>query len=89
VFALLDDEHARRIIQMTDREPMAAREISSQLDTSRATVYRRLNRLVDAGLLTASIEINGNGHHRKRFQTATNRLSLSLSDEGFQIASTD
>ena len=47
---LLSDEHAREILEVLGDKPLPAREIFERLDMSRATVYRRLERLESAGL---------------------------------------
>jgi DNA-binding transcriptional ArsR family regulator len=80
--ALLSDEHARAILEELGEEPLSAREIFDRLDVSRATVYRRLERLESAGLVTSSTAIHPDGHHRDRFDLALNRIHVRVGHDG-------
>jgi hypothetical protein len=51
VFATLDDEYARDILVATKTERLSAKELSETCDMSRPTVSRRVNALVEQGLL--------------------------------------
>lgn len=53
---LLDDDCARRILIETKREPCSANELSIRNDVSEPTVYRRLERLEEHGLIAEEIE---------------------------------
>jgi DNA-binding transcriptional ArsR family regulator len=80
LLSLLGDEHAREIVSLVAEEPLAAREIVDHLDVSRATVYRRLNRLTDAGLVEVSLSVHPDGHHRKRFRVSREEFLLTFDD---------
>jgi Fe2+ or Zn2+ uptake regulation protein len=49
---------------------------------SRATVYRRLDRLESAGVLESSMRIDLDGHHRKRYRVVVDRLQLCVESDG-------
>lgn len=82
---LLSDECARSILSTVAREPVPARTISERLDVSRTTVYRRLDRLEEAGLLTANVEYDPDGHHRKVFQLAVDELAVTVGPDGVSV----
>jgi predicted transcriptional regulator len=86
VLSLLSDDYARDILLATREEATPARELADQLEISRATVYRRLNRLQDAGLVETSLAIHSDGHHRKQFQATVDELSLSFEDGAVTVA---
>jgi DNA-binding transcriptional ArsR family regulator len=86
VLSLLSDDYARDILLATREEAVPARELADQLDVSRATVYRRLNRLQDAGLVDTSLAIHSDGHHRKQFQATVDEVSLSFEDGAVTVA---
>lgn len=80
--ALLDDDHAREIITAISDEAKAAREIVRECHSSRPTVYRRLNRLQEAGLVTTAMRYDSDGHHCKTFRLRYDSASISLGADG-------
>jgi DNA-binding transcriptional ArsR family regulator len=79
---LLSDEYACRILCALDDRPMPARELSDACGMSRPTVYRRLDRLEAAGLVTAQLAYDPDGHHRKRFHLALEELEVRIGSDG-------
>jgi len=76
--SMLGDNYAREILTVISTDPLPAREIADRLGASRATVYRRLNRLESAGVVRATMSYHPDGHHRKQFQADFERLVLSI-----------
>jgi len=87
VLSLLADEHAQAIIETISDEALPARTIATELDISRATVYRRLNRLEEAGLVTSAMTYRSDGRHRQRFQATFEEVRLAV--DGGEIALTE
>jgi predicted transcriptional regulator len=85
VFALLDDEYARSLLSATSHEPMTAPELSNQCDMSVSTVYRRLNKLEDCGLVGAEHVPDPDGNHTKRYEAQLDELVVSLTDGDFAV----
>jgi predicted transcriptional regulator len=54
--------------------------VAEAADISRATAYRRLNGLRDAGLVRTEMMVCDDGHHKKRFEPVPTSLSISLDD---------
>jgi len=86
LISLLSDEHAREVSTAIVDEAKTAREIVAECDSSRTTVYRRLNRLEDAGLLTTGMRYDANGHHRTTYQLRFDSLSIRLETGGLNCA---
>jgi len=86
---LLSDDHARRVLDELDEEPLSARELAERLESSRATVYRRLNSLESAGLVRSSIDVRAGGHHRRRYRIAVDRVRLGFGDGGVTVEAGD
>jgi predicted transcriptional regulator len=78
LLSVLSDDYAREILQSVSSECLAAREIADRLDVSRPTVYRRLNRLEEAGLVTTSMTYDPDGHHRRHYRAAFEEVVLSM-----------
>jgi len=83
---LLGDDYVREFLAVIGDEAKPAREIARACDASRTTVYRRLNRLRDAGLVTEGMEYGAGGHHRRTFAAAVDRVAIGLDEDGFVAA---
>jgi len=88
LLSLLSDDYGREILKLTSGTGLPAREIADRLDASRATVYRRLDRLKDAGLVETSMAIHSEGHHRQHFHASLNKVSLSFEDGNIIVKQT-
>jgi len=53
ILSALSDEYSRHILAATLREPLSALDISKSYQIPITTVYRRLEELVEAGLIAA------------------------------------
>jgi DNA-binding transcriptional ArsR family regulator len=82
LLAVLEDDYARRILAAVAEEARPARELMEACDASRATVYRRLNRLEEQDLVTARTEVHPDGHHRKVFAATLEEATISLGGDG-------
>jgi DNA-binding transcriptional ArsR family regulator len=84
LFELLNDDHVRRILRATRGEALPARELIDRCDASKPTVYRRLNRLEDAGLVTSRQTYDPDGHHRQTFRSTLEAVTVALTDDGIE-----
>lgn len=85
LLALLDDSYARCILMATARKPMTASQLEEHCNTSHPTIYRRVNALIDAGLVTKQTELDPEGHHRNIYVATLEELVVSLDTEGLHI----
>lgn len=83
VLALLGDEYVADIVEALSDRPMPARALADTCDMSRATVYRRLERLCEAGLVTSHTAIERDGHHRQEFRLVLDELQIQVDEDGF------
>jgi len=81
---LLGDEYTREVLQTLADEPRTGREIVAAADASKATVYRRLDRLSEAGLITSATKLDPDGHHREQFWLTFDGATCSVTEEGIQ-----
>lgn len=82
---VLANHCARELLVYTAREPLSADELVARADASRTTVYRQLRRLTDAHLVSASTELDPDGHHFERYRARLDRLTVDLSANGFSV----
>ena len=80
VVELLDDEYARDILTATSVDALSAKELSDHCDVSQATVYRRVERLAEAGLVDERTRPRADGHHDTVYVAALDELSVRLRD---------
>jgi DNA-binding Lrp family transcriptional regulator len=85
VFATLDDEYARDILVATNTDRLSAKELSEECDMSRPTVSRRVNTLVEQGLLEEYTHVDPAGRHYREYEARLERIEVLLRDEGFDI----
>lgn len=78
LFDLLGDEYTRRVFEAVSETPRGGREIAEVTGVSRATVYRRLNDLEDAGLVASELAIADDGNHHERYEAVAESLSVGL-----------
>lgn len=53
ILSAMSDEYSRKILTATIEDPMSALELSKKYEIPITTVYRRIEELVEAGLLAA------------------------------------
>jgi len=53
ILSAMSDEYSRKILTATIEDPMSALELSRKYEIPITTVYRRIEELVEAGLLAA------------------------------------
>jgi DNA-binding HxlR family transcriptional regulator len=84
VVELLDDDYARSILAALDDRSRAAAELVEECDASSPTVYRRLNRLQEHGLVAVGLSLSTDGHHRKVYRSTFAELSTRLGSDGLE-----
>jgi len=55
-------------------------------DMSKSTVYRRLNKLEDCGLVRAHHVPDADGHHTKQYEAQLDELVVSLEQGNFDVS---
>jgi predicted transcriptional regulator len=88
VLELLDADYTQSILEAIQEEPKPARELAEQCGASRPTVYRRLNRLQDVGLVTTGMAYDADGHHRTVFEAAFESIIFDVTGDGFAVSVT-
>lgn len=84
--SVLEDDCARTILEATVREPLAADELVTRCEASRATVYRRLDELEDHSLVEVRQQPDAEGHHYKVYAAALDRVVVDLTSDGIELS---
>lgn len=82
---LLADEYVRAILTATTADRHSASMLADTIDAANSTVYDRLDRLLEAGLLDERTALDENGNHYATYRARLERLDLRLTDEGFVV----
>ena len=64
---------------------MSARQLATELDASRSTIYRRIEQLEGLNPLAESTEIDANGHHRSVYNARLNQITVELDEDEFSV----
>lgn len=80
VVSLLDDEHVRSILVATSERPRSASELSDRCGLSTSSIYRRLDRLTDAELVSERTRPRSDGHHETVYVCRLDRFELTVRD---------
>lgn len=83
---LLSDECSRNVLACLGGFPRSARELAEELGASRATIYRRLDRLTEAGLVSSTVSIDADGHHRQQYHVAAELATILFGADGVTAA---
>jgi len=74
------------ILQAIGDTAAPARDIAETVGVSRTTVYRRLDRLQEAGLVQTSMLYNPDGHHKQQYEVAVDRVHLDIGDGSLEVS---
>ena len=64
---------------------MTASEIAERCDLPMSTAYRKVNALVDAGLLEGGLRLRRDGNHANEYVTHTASINLKISEDGSEL----
>lgn len=82
VLDALDDADCRAILEATSNDPLTARTVSETCDLPLSTTYRKLDLLVDAGLLEERTRVRRSGKHTSEYGRLIEAVFVSLHENG-------
>jgi len=85
LYALLDDDYARRILVETYGDARTAEALSDACDASESTIYRRVDRLRERNLLEGVQRLDPGGHHHEVYTARLERVTIELTEDGFVV----
>jgi DNA-binding transcriptional ArsR family regulator len=77
---VLGDEHSRAILAAASDTPVSSKELTDLCDASPSTVYRRINDLLDRGLLDERVAFDGESKQTKVYETSFEHFDVSFDD---------
>ncbi|GAB7013109.1 ArsR/SmtB family transcription factor [Halolamina salina] len=85
IASLIEDEYARSILRHTSERPLSANELMDRCDASKATTYRRIDRLREHDLIESYQEYDPEGHHYEVYAATLEELRVRLVDGEFVV----
>lgn len=90
ILGAFDDADCRRILEATSDEAMSAKELAETCDLAMSTAYRKLDRLVEAGLLEEGLRLRRSGNHTAEYAARLDEFVLSVSPgDGLELRITE
>ncbi|OTF01932.1 helix-turn-helix domain-containing protein [Halorubrum sp. SD683] len=86
IASLLEDEYARAILRHTSEQPLSASDLMDRCDASKATTYRRIDRLREHELIESYQEYDPAGHHYEVYAATLDELTVGLDDGEFAVS---
>lgn len=83
---MLGDEYTRRVLAAVTERPRSGREVMDAADVSKATAYRRLGDLEDAGLVESEMVFDPDGHHHEQFHAVIESIAVDFADDGVDVS---
>lgn len=77
---VLGDDCARTILVATSEGPHTAKELADRTNCSSATVYRRLNDLLESDLVKECIRFEEDGSHTTAYEATVDRVWVEIGD---------
>lgn len=82
----LGDDVSRTILAACSAETRSVGELATLCEVSEATIYRRLNKLMDAGLLTERTRIDTRSvSGGKEYTTAVSNVDVAFDENGISV----
>ncbi|RQG91236.1 ArsR family transcriptional regulator [Natrarchaeobius halalkaliphilus] len=83
---VLGDTCARTIIVATSNGPKTAKELTERTESSSATVYRRINSLLESDLLAECIRFEEDGSHTTAYEATVEQLTVRIDPDGINVS---
>ncbi|MCU4924883.1 winged helix-turn-helix domain-containing protein [Halobacteria archaeon AArc-dxtr1] len=83
---VLGDECARTILAATCEEPRTAKELTKRTESSSATVYRRINNLLESNLVAECIRFEEDGSHTTAYEATVETLFVQIDADGIEVS---
>lgn len=86
LLGVLGDDGCRQLLAATAIDSLTATELASACEIPSSTVYRKIEQLLEQGLLEESIRVVTDGYHTKEYSMAVEEIRISIVDrEGIEF----
>ncbi|WP_436901336.1 helix-turn-helix domain-containing protein [Halovenus halobia] len=85
LFEAIRDPDSRAIIRETRSEALTAKELSERCDIATSTAYRKIERLVDVGILTEHVRFTSKTRHAHEYTHDIDSIELDVTNTGVSV----
>lgn len=85
ILEVLSDECSRTILAVASDRAVSAKDLTERCDVSSATVYRRINTLLERDLLREGVSFTAEPKQNTVYETTFEHLDVDLSEDGFVV----
>lgn len=82
---VFDDKDCRAVLAATGEGALSTKDIAERCDIPSSTAYRKVDRLVETGLLTDQIRVCGSGSHAREYCCCIEHVDMVLGDDGIEL----
>jgi len=86
VLDALSDDDTRRILAACGGSPRTVNELAEECEVPLSSVYRKVETLVENGLLEERVRPRKRGRHPSEYGRAAEGVSLRFTDDGVDLA---
>lgn len=86
VLEALNDPDTREILRATTDGPRSTSEIAEECDLPLSTTYRKIDTLVECGLLEKSLDFDDGCNHINRYAHSVDAVHISLDDGELELS---
>ena len=83
LLTLLGDSYTQQVLAAIGDGARTGRQIIERAGVSKATAYRRLDELQDAGIVDSNLRLDPDGHHCEEYSIVSKRLCIDFDQNGF------
>lgn len=85
VLDTIGDKCSRDILVALARRPRSVKELAGDLDYSRPTIYRRVNRLQESDMVRERTLVANDGNHYNIYECNFDSTVIALKDEEYKV----
>jgi predicted transcriptional regulator len=85
ILEVISDETARRLFAHISEGPKSAKDLQDSCSASLKTVYRRLEKLQEAGLISPVDRVDVDGTHYTLYGTNVTELDISVNPDAANV----
>ncbi len=85
LFEAISDPASRAIIRETRAEALTAKELSQRCDMATSTAYRKIERLVDVGLLSEHVRFTSKTRHAHEYTHDIDDIEIDVTSTGISV----
>ncbi len=89
LLSVLTDEKCRGVLRALEADSLTVTELNDELGVPVSTLYRKVDCLVDAGLVEEHTRFRADGNHKSEYVRTVSTVSLDVDLEEFTVTVDD